>query len=33
VPYCIVNLIIGMPGLEADLITYIVGIEEEGLNT
>jgi hypothetical protein len=31
--YCIANLIIGMPGLEADLIAYIVGIKEEGLNT
>jgi hypothetical protein len=33
IPYYIANLIIGMPSLEADLIVYIVGIKEEGLNT
>jgi hypothetical protein len=33
VPYYVANLIVGMPGLEADLIACIVGIKEEGLNT
>jgi hypothetical protein len=32
VPYCIANLVVSMPSLEAYLVACIIGVKKEGLD-